>query len=385
MPGRRIVVGLATGLLLAAGLTAAPPAGGSAETSTEERSLDGCRTGEGEVPTDRVAVVVAFPSHLFTQCVAPGGSGLDVLARTDLELYIETFGSRGGAVCGLRDPGRDVEVGCRPGACLTCAAPDYWVYAPCYRYSQLGAGATRPAGGTVEAWRWDSTTTWDRERPVACDDGQSEPPPPPPPPPPTTAAPTTAPPGTGTASPGGGTGVDGGTPAPSAPGPPGSGPAGTDPPDRPDPPESPGGSGGPDRPDDANGPEDGTAPDVTAPAAPGDGDEPGATTSPEATPSTTAPTTTTTGPTTTGPTTAPPAGGSTSEADADDAAKTAGSGADRDERADGAPPAGSVSVRDDGGDGGGGALVPVAGTGAIVAALGALALRARRRREAAPS
>lgn len=52
-----------------------------------------------------------------------------------------------------------------------------------------------------------------------------------------------------------------------------------------------------------------------------------------------------------------------------------------DERADGAPAAGTVSVTDDGGAGGGGVLVPVATTGAIVAAVGALAVRARRRRD----
>ncbi len=300
----------------------------------------------------QIAVVVDFgDGQLRVDCAAPGGSGIDVLRRAGYSLSTYGFTSVGGdaAVCAISVPGGGPQVGCATGPdCLKCQAPDSWQYFPNYRYSQIGAGDTRPGGCTIEAWRWGRSQTWSAARLSFADVC-------PPEPPPTTAPPaTTTPPAT--TAPSGGTGGTGGT-------------------------GGAGGSGG-----GSTNPQAGDA----QPGPGGEVDPPsgrGATSGPSATdPTTTAPDEGSTTTTTT------PDGSTTSTTEPGDDAEPSGargrtaddgrSGSPDDERAEGAAP---ISSSGPGGGGGGAPIGSFVVAALVVAAVGALALRARRRRASPPS
>ncbi|QYG92789.1 hypothetical protein HC251_10345 [Iamia sp. SCSIO 61187] len=340
---RALVAGVA--LVVALGVAAGPAGAQAAPGGPRAQAGLSCVTGEGEVATSAVLVVVAFPSGTFTRCVSPGGSGLDVLRAAGLALEVQSFGAKGGAVCGITDP-NGTFVGCADGPdCLRCPATEggsrYWGYYRCYAYSHLGAGSTTPAGGTVEAWRFAGGGGWGGSRPAECDDGVAEPAPTVPPAPP----------------PGGG-------------GPPGGGSSGGG---------SPGGGGGGAAPGDG-------ATGGGAPAAPDGAAGPGATAGPEAPGSTAPPTTTADASSTTTTTDEAGADAATDEDDAEAAEARDGDRRDQawepteggDERADGVP----ASARSDAG--GGAPVVPLVVTALVVAGVAALALRARRHRADRP-
>lgn len=342
----RLLGGLVCGLVVALGLApsaataavAPAPVSAQASVSAQARAGVDCVTSEGEVATTSVLVVVAFPSGTFTRCVAPGGSGLDVLRAAGLAVEVYSYGGNlGGGVCGITDP-NGTFVGCADGPdCLRCPASQagsrYWAYYRCYAYSPVGAGSTAPAGGTIEAWRYGSGGSWGNSRPAKCDDGRSP-----------TTTPTTAPP-----------------PPPAATSPPSSTPRGTTPSG-----SVPGGNdGGTTPPPGATGP---------GPADPVDGGAGSpSSTAPDAAATTDGPTTSTTT-TTTAPETDGTGGDDDAPGDEDVAAggewvpaERTGGGTD-----DG------VHVRED--DGGGVPVGALAGAGGIVAVVGALAIRARRTR-----
>lgn len=86
-------------------------------------------------------------------------SGLDALRAAGFEPTVRAYGGLGGAVCGVQVD--QTVLGCpTDGSCLTCAAPNYWVYfrAPAgstsFGMSRVGAGATSVHDGDVEGWRW---------------------------------------------------------------------------------------------------------------------------------------------------------------------------------------------------------------------------------------
>lgn len=282
--------GWAVRLLGALALALAGLAVGSAPAAADPptRSIGAAPAPACQVGSDRVAVLVDFPSGRFTTCVTPGGDGIDVLARAGLAPVTSGFGSvEGGAraVCGLTHPRSGEQLGCQTGSdCLTCLAPDYWQYFPGYRFSPVGGGSTNPTPSRVEAWRWGRSQSWSGSRPSAATlcPGPST----------TTTtrpAPTTAPPG------------------------------GT------------------------------TTPPTTRPAGDGDGSGGSTTTVPGERPSTTAagPTSTTRPTTTTAPRGEPDPDGSESGS----SAGSAGAG-DGSEEVAGGDPGGTVSVTDDGGGGG---------------------------------
>jgi hypothetical protein len=173
-----------------------------------------CQAQAGATPQagSSLAVVVDFGGgRVRTRCTEAGGSGVDVLRRAGFAPVTQTYGSEGGAaaICALKDPDTGTLQGCQSGSsCLTCLAPDSWGYFPAYRYSQVGAGLTRPGAGTVEAWRWGRSTSWGGGRPSVADVCEE----PAPEPPPSTAPPATNPPG------GGGGGGGSATPIPVDPG-----------------------------------------------------------------------------------------------------------------------------------------------------------------------
>lgn len=335
------LVALAGALVLAGALALAPAPAGAAPAATPVACDAEARAAGG------VGVAVSFPGRsLFTACVDPGGSGIDVLRRAGLAPVVQGYGSvGGGAVCALTDPRSGEQLGCAAGpSCLVCQEPRSWSYYQGYRYSQVGAGSTRPAAGGVEAWQWGTGTSWSASRVYdMCA---------PTPPPPTTAPPTTAPPATS---------------------PPAGGEAGTATP-------RPGGDAPAPAPVPEGGGAAGTPTDPTA-APPGDTAPEGATTTRPPGSSSSSSSSTTTAPATStteaGAAAADPEGDRTAADEADGA--VAGDG---DERAQGTPD-GTMAVTE-GDDGGGGALVPVAGTAGLVGLLSVVAVRARRRRAAAP-
>ncbi|WCO65233.1 hypothetical protein PO878_12060 [Iamia majanohamensis] len=333
------LVALAGALVLAGALALAPTPAAAAPAATPVACDAAARAAGG------VGVAVSFPGRsLFTACVDPGGTGIDVLRRAGLAPVVQGYGSvGGGAVCALTDPRSGEQVGCAAGpSCLVCQEPRSWSYYQGYRYSQVGAGSTRPAAGGVEAWQWGTGTSWSASRVYdMCA----------PTPPPSTAPPTTAPPATGPPA-GGGAGTATPRPGGDAPGP------------TPAPPEGGGAAGTP----------------TTAPP-PGDAGPGGATTTRPPGSSSSSSSTTTTAPATT----TTEAGDAVADPEGDRAAADEADGAapgDGDERAQGAPE-GTMAVTE-GDDGGGGALVPVAGTAGLVGLLSVVAVRARRRRAAAP-
>lgn len=348
-------------LLVVAVVALATVAGAAAPSTPAAAAPAGpfaCETRAGR--PDTVAVVVDFgDGNLVTRCTAPGGSGIDVLRRAGFSTVTHGFTSVGGdaAICAIGRPDGGPQVGCQTGSdCLICQAPDSWQYFPGYRYSQVGAGDTRPGALTVEAWRWGRSQSWNGAKPRHADVCV-------PAPPPTTAPPTTAPPpattappvrgGGGGASSGGGGASSGGATPPGGGGggsPAGGGPAATDPVTGASTP-APGGAGAPST----------TAPggsSTTGPAPAGTGAGTDATASTAAD---------------------DPAASARSDDDADDPDDATGDG---DERADGTP----ISSTGPGAEGGSG---PPLGSfllaAALVAVVGGLAVRARRRRPTAPS
>lgn len=327
--------GAAVAVLVALGLG---PAELSPAVPAGEGRTAGCITPENEVAVGQVLVVVAFPGGTVTRCVAPGGSGIDLLRQAGFDPITSGYSSVGSAaVCALRHPTSGEQLGCQTGDdCLKCLAPDYWAYFGCWRYLGAGAGSTTPGGGTIEGWRWGRASTWPGgERPASCDsDGDDV----------ATPEPTTPPPPTSTPSGGGGSSppVPGGGTRPSTPG---SGGPGT----------GPGPSGGP-----GPGTTTSTDPsDPSDPSTPDDGDEQGEPT----------------GPTSTG-------DGPTATSDGDAPATGAGDGGGRsrgEPEGEEAAVGGGVPAGGGRGGGEGGAAVPLVATGLVVAGVGGGALYLRRR------
>ena len=169
--------------------------------------------GAGAVPAqrpNRAVVVVDSGAGTVVEGIeftSESISGLEALQMAGMSPVVWASPGEGGAVCALRG------VGCAAdNRCLTCQAPNYWVYhrAPAgsggYSYSQVGAGATRVRDGDVEGWRWGTGAA---PADHSVDSVFGAPPPPPPP-----AAPGGAPSGggsaaSGTSSGGGGPGAPG--------------------------------------------------------------------------------------------------------------------------------------------------------------------------------
>lgn len=99
--------------------------------------------------------------------------GTDILDAAKVDPVYRTFPGTGAAVCALCGTGCPAD-----GSCLTCGGATYWSYwraGPAdagFATSQVGAGSTEVAAGTVEGWRWGDGKTPPPYQPVdvVCDD-----------------------------------------------------------------------------------------------------------------------------------------------------------------------------------------------------------------------
>jgi hypothetical protein len=112
--------------------------------------------------TDNRAVVVIDDGVSRREaCIVFRGTidGIDALQLAGADTVLAGFGGMGAAVCSIDG------VGCSSSACLTCQAPDHWIYlrgesgASSLTAAPLGASASKVGDGDIEAWIWGTTAT----------------------------------------------------------------------------------------------------------------------------------------------------------------------------------------------------------------------------------
>lgn len=111
------------------------------------------------VAQHRAAVIIDTGTEVKSVCVRfqeESLSGIDALARAQVDPVVQAFSGKGAAVCAL------CGVGCPAGdSCLTCNPEGrFWSYsrapagATSLRVSPVGASSTTVYDGDVEGWRW---------------------------------------------------------------------------------------------------------------------------------------------------------------------------------------------------------------------------------------
>jgi len=113
---------------------------------------------------NQAGLVIGFDGgRVETRCIAfeeEAISGDQLLARSGLDLILDTSGSMGLIICRIEDLGCDFPS--QPCFCQCMGGGDcaYWNYfyrtpgADTWTYSPLGAGLRKVEPGTVEAWVW---------------------------------------------------------------------------------------------------------------------------------------------------------------------------------------------------------------------------------------
>ena len=132
-----------------------PPAAGTVAAGT---AVAGTAVAAG-AEEHRAAVIVDTGTQVKSVCVRfreESISGVEALARAQVDPVLQAFSGKGAAVCAL------CGVGCPAGdSCLTCN-PDgkFWSYsrapagAGSLRTSGVGASSTTVHDGDVEGWKW---------------------------------------------------------------------------------------------------------------------------------------------------------------------------------------------------------------------------------------